>query len=646
MKGYAQIYKKKIKEKNRKSSNNSSISQSKSTIKSSINNYQSNINRKLTPNNILTERNASILTFSNLKMNSTQDNVLKSSEKIVLTQGNNLGNSSLINKINISGKKDPIIEIGQSRIKYRNIKLDQKSKESSLNFLEEDYSLRKSQHGKEKLKQKVEEKEKIEREREKQKAIQKIEYKLKEKEKEKDKNKEKIIKRVSKDMNKSYEKKNINYSNPKNKGKNNIDKKYNNNYKTNITKHNYNKIGYIQNEDEISIISEGSNNMIYEGKYNKKDKKKENIDLVKESKQKMLTKEEILYYTHIIFLNNATFIKKFNKYMMSKINFLNIIKSINLISSQEILVGVDLIYDSISPKSAMIIYSQFNQILMKIIQKVYPEKYTISPKLTINYFLNKLINHYNLFFENKIPKDYLYKYQYNSIVKILQIVPNENQIFIINHISPTINEIYVKYFVYELNYNHKFIYKSSENFIKFCRDFEIIPQIINSTQAMTYYNLTIHIDQIFNNFYNAIKKYKNIQNKGIIFTLIHFILFFIHISFYSYAKIFGSKSWCYDENTKIITNETKLILFLEKIEHSKGMINFLQKLSTPRTRTLSFIPSKEICSSIGIFDIYKKKEKETKFLDDIFDEKSKELVNQNNKEKEKEKEKEKIMISE
>ena len=640
MKGYAQMYKKKIKEKNRKSSNNSSINQSKSTIKSSINNYPSNINRKLTPNNILTERNASILTFSNLKMNSTQDNVLKSSEKIALTQENNLGNSSLINKINISGKKDFIIDIGQNRIKYRNIKLDQKSIENSLNFLEEDYSLRKSQNGKEKLKQK--EKEKIEREREKEKEIQKLEDKLKEKEK--DKNKEKIIKKVSKDMNKSYEIKIINYSNPKNKGKNNIDKKYNNNYKTNITKNNYNKIGYIQNEDEISIISEGSNNMIYEGKYNKNDKKKENIDLVKESNEKILTKEEILYYTHIIFLNNATFIKKYNKYMMSKINFLNIIKSINLISSQEILVGVDLIYDTISPKSAMIIYSQFNQILMKIIQKVYPEKYKINPKLTINYFLNKLINHYNLFFENKIPKDYLYKYQYNSIVKILQIIPNENQVFIINHISPTINEIYVKYFVYELNYNHKFIYKSSENFIKFCRDFEIIPQIINSTQAMTYYNLTIHIDQIFNNFYNAIKKYKNIQNKGIIFTLIHFMLFFIHISFYSYTKIFGSKSWCYDENTKIITNETKLILFLEKIEHSKGMINFLQKLSTPRTKTLSFIPSKEICSSIGIFDIYKKKVKETKFLDDIFDEKNKESINLNNKDKEKEKEK--IMISE
>jgi len=61
--------------------------------------------------------------------------------------------------------------------------------------------------------------------------------------------------------------------------------------------------------------------------------------------------------------------------MMSKSNFLNILKSLNLITSQQILVEIDLIFNSISPKSPMIIYSQFNQILLKIIETLYPEKY-------------------------------------------------------------------------------------------------------------------------------------------------------------------------------------------------------------------------------------------------------------------------------
>ena len=313
---------------------------------------------------------------------------------------------------------------------------------------------------------------------------------------------------------------------------------------------------------------------------------------------------------------------------MSKNNFLNIIKSLNLIDSQFILVEIDLIYDSISSKTSMIIYSQFNEILMKIIEKVYSEKYKISPKLTINYFLNKLIKHYKLFFENKIPKDFLYKYQYNSIVKVLKIFPNENQIFIMNDIFFTINEIYEKYFIYELNFNQEYKEKSGENLISFCKDYEIIPHIINYTQAMTYYNLSIHINQTFNYFYDEIKKYKKIKNKGVLFTLIHFMIFFIHLSLYSYTKIFGSKTWTYDSNDSLMTNEAKLIIFLEKLEHSKGMENYLPK-SSNRKKGFSFLPSKEIISTLGIFDIYKKKQKENKYLDDLFfNEKDKQYENE------------------
>ena len=413
----------------------------------------------------------------------------------------------------------------------------------------------------------------------------------------------------------------------------------------------------------------------------------ESINIIKESdNNNILTKEQILYYTHIIFLNNSLFAKNKECYLMSKSNFLNILKSIKIIKSQLILVQIDLIYDSISSKSSMVDYSQFNQILMQIIQKIYKEQYSKSPQLTINYFINKLINHYNLYFENKIPKDYLYKYQYNSIVKILQIFPNENQIiiineiiltinyflnklinqyklffgnkipkdylykyqynsivkllqifpnqnqiFIMNEIFITINEIYEKYFIFELNYNHEYIYKSGENLIKFCKDFEIVPQIINSTQAMTYYNLAIHINQIFNYFDNKIRKFRNFKNKGIIFTLIHFMIFFIHISLYSYTKIFGSKTYTYDENNEIMTNEAKLVIFLEKLEHSKGMTNFLSKLYTPRTKPLSLIPPKKICIDLGILESDKKKIKATQFLDEIFQE-QKELEQSQQKE--------------
>ena len=406
-------------------------------------------------------------------------------------------------------------------------------------------------------------------------------------------------------------------------------KKENKNENEKIVKKEKNeKSNQSSNLNEISIKTESSNNFINENNLTNNNNYKlstiprieetfESLNLTKEqNNNNLLTKDQILYFTHIIFLNNASFIKNKECYMMSKSNFLNIMKSINMIKSQLILVEIDLIYDSISLKSLMINYSQFNQILMKIIKKFYQEQYLASPQLTINYFINKLIKQYNLFFENKIPKDYLYKYQYNSIVKIIQIFPNENQIVIIKHIILTINEIYEKYFTYELDYNKEYLYKSSENLVSFCRDFEISPQIINSTQAVTYYNLIIHIEQTYNTLKEILEKEKICKNKGKIFTLYHFILFIIHMSLYSYTKIFGSKSWNSENNT--ISKEEKLLLFLEKLDHSKGMTNFLSRLYTPRTKSLSLIPPREVCIALGILKIDKKKQKVIESLDDVF----------------------------
>ena len=388
----------------------------------------------------------------------------------------------------------------------------------------------------------------------------------------------------------------------------------------------------IKNEilDDFMIENNLNNNINKLSIIPKEEDTFESINIIKESNNyNILTREQILYFTHIIFLNNASFMKNKECYMMSKSNFLNILKSIKIIKSQLILVQIDLIYDSISSKSSMIDYSQFNQILMKIIKNIYKEQYSKSPQLTINIFITKLINYYNLFFENKIPKDYLYKYQYNSIVKILQIFPNENQIILIKEIILTINEIYEKYFFYELDYNKEYLYKSSENLVLFCKDFEIVPQIINSTQAVTYYNLIIHIQQIYNTLEDSLKKLKICKNKGKIFTLYHFILFIIHMSLYSYTKLFGSKTWNIKNNN--ISKESKLLLFLEKLEHSKGMTNFLSKLFTPRTKPLSLIPPKRVCLDLGIFESEKKNLKLNEFLDEIFQEK-KELERSQKKE--------------
>ena len=607
MSSYSQIYiNKKINE-NNKMKNNISSNSNKEELKKSIENKEINKLKQISLRDKKAERNPSIITFSNF-------NNINNSDFELINLDKNPKNNSFVNNT-INSNIINIIDEKNNRIRYRK-KISNKSNIQNLTYnknninnnLKKEESLNQNSMKKENM---IENNNKINKFKEENKNPElnisikekKLKFHLKN---EKDKNNE-TIKSIS----------------IQSEGNNNFtyDIKANNNNKETI---NNEKNNHNSNLNEACIKSESSNDFINNTNQNDNNNKFstipkyeetfESINLIKDSNDKILTKEQILYFTHIIFLNNSEYNKSKDCYMMSKTNFLNILKPLNIIKSQLILVEIDLIYDSISAKKPMIIYSQFNQILMKIIQKLYPEQYSMSPQLTITYFINKLIKYYNLFFENKIPKDYLYKYQYNSIVKLMQASPNENQLYLISQIILTINEIYEKYFTYEFDKNQENINKSSENLVNFCRDFEIIPQIINSTQAMTYYNLIIHIEQLYNFFKDALKNKKICKNKGKIFTLYHFILFILHMSLYTYTKIFESKTW----NTKNsdITKESKLLLFLEKLEHSKGMTNFLSKLYTPRTKPLSLIPPRKVCLSLGILD--KEKKKITESLDDVF----------------------------
>ena len=607
MSSYSQIYiNKKINE-NNKMKNNISSNSNKEELKKSIENKEINKLKQISLRDKKAERNPSIITFSNF-------NNINNSDFELINLDKNPKNNSFVNNT-INSNIINIIDEDNNRIRYRK-KISNKSNIQNLTYnknninnnLKKEESLNQNSMKKENM---IENNNKINKFKEENKNPElnisikekKLKFHLKN---EKDKNNE-TIKSIS----------------IQSEGNNNFtyDIKANNNNKETI---NNEKNNHNSNLNEACIKSESSNDFINNTNQNDNNNKFstipkyeetfESINLIKDSNDKILTKEQILYFTHIIFLNNSEYNKSKDCYMMSKTNFLNILKPLNIIKSQLILVEIDLIYDSISAKKPMIIYSQFNQILMKIIQKLYPEQYSMSPQLTITYFINKLIKYYNLFFENKIPKDYLYKYQYNSIVKLMQASPNENQIYLISQIILTINEIYEKYFTYEFDKNQENINKSSENLVNFCRDFEIIPQIINSTQAMTYYNLIIHIEQLYNFFKDALKNKKICKNKGKIFTLYHFILFILHMSLYTYTKIFESKTW--NAKNSDITKESKLLLFLEKLEHSKGMTNFLSKLYTPRTKPLSLIPPRKVCMSLGILD--KEKKKITESLDDVF----------------------------
>ena len=172
------------------------------------------------------------------------------------------------------------------------------------------------------------------------------------------------------------------------------------------------------------------------------------------------------------------------------------------------------------------------------------------------------------------------------------------------------NEIYEKYFVHNKISNQRFNNQSLSNFYNFCKDFEIIPFLFTETQLINYFNLVVNKKDLFKliDDSNETKETKEIKEKtNNNFTFNNFILFFIHLSEYNYAKIYKN----YIPNEKEETKLSKLIMILTKMECSKGMRRIVEN-SLPN---LSLMPNKDLLLKYNF--IFKKENNDTfdKFID-------------------------------
>ena len=305
---------------------------------------------------------------------------------------------------------------------------------------------------------------------------------------------------------------------------------------------------------------------------------------------KIYSDEEIIHYVHLIFLNNSSYFAKKQQYLMTKENLLKIIKHLGIIPNEIKLYEVDIIFKRICPKTNLIAYEDFMNILIEIVQKLFPKEFKKDKSLVTNFFFHNIFNIYNeIIFDESAPLKDLLKYQYSSLVSLLNIIPEDSEILVINSLLYTLNEIYDKYFIYNIvccpeKFN-EYIYENGNlsNLFNFCWDFEILPYIFSETQIVTYYNLVVDNNDLFK-FIDDMEPNKD-NNNGY-FTFNNFILFFIHLSSYNYAKVYESIL----DKEKNETELSKLIMLLTKLECSKGMRNLIDN-SLPN---LSLIPNKEL----------------------------------------------------
>ena len=207
-------------------------------------------------------------------------------------------------------------------------------------------------------------------------------------------------------------------------------------------------------------------------------------------------------------------------------------------------------------------------IFIKIAQNAFPKEYKLNKDLLLNHFFHTIFSFYeNILTKEIIPLKDILKYPYSSIISLMNIVPDDSQILVINSLMYTLNEIYERYFIYNVNINPDFNNnRSLSNFFDFCKDFEIFPFIFNNeTQIIIYFFALTGKKDLFKLIDDSY------ENKNI-FTFNNFILFFIHLSEYNYAKVYQNIVGDEKSETKL----SKLIMLLTKLECSKGMRNIIE----------------------------------------------------------------------
>jgi hypothetical protein len=331
------------------------------------------------------------------------------------------------------------------------------------------------------------------------------------------------------------------------------------------------------------------------------------------------TKSEVKEKISKIFMSFAKFYKEDKQFLLSQQALVKILKKLNLVDEETLrLSDLDLIFRKINPHSNKLNEKQFLDYIVKLVGKMYPQEYKENAKNSVNFFISNTFEPYSKYLEESQGGQLEDSNRSSMTVNTFPLKSIENLVTktfdsqvnaLLHSVYFAIKEIYLNYFHYEVN-NYKDKKKiqdgSFTNLLDFCKDFEVFPYLINMDQLVVYYNLIIKTEiKPRDSFLTFEKDAKDI---GVLFTLSRFCLMFYHFAIISYLKNntlgFG--------NIKSATDVDKLLLFLEKLENSRGFKNLERRTSRPHVSKLTLIPNKNVLSMIDL-NIFKIDTRETNF---------------------------------
>ena len=312
-----------------------------------------------------------------------------------------------------------------------------------------------------------------------------------------------------------------------------------------------------------------------------------------------LTKSEILEKINKIFLNNSTFSKSENDYLITQQKIIEILKQSEIINKNIITISeVDVILSNIKHGQNKFNIIEFINFLIKLCEKLYKKNFKKNQKETFNYFIHIFYINYENILEENSDKNYIaYFNEKSCTLKVIETIIttniDPNVIKLLLNIYPTLKNIYSYYFSKELNKvikieNLQII--SQKKLIEFAKDFNIIPYSMTESNFITYYNLILkYVNE--NQFDEKLFDNKKYPNLGRCYRLYMFILLFYHFSIICYYKDYQLK---FSEDNKRKINVDTLLFFLERLENTKGLSKYLYKKGENYNINLSFIPDNKL----------------------------------------------------
>lgn len=400
------------------------------------------------------------------------------------------------------------------------------------------------------------------------------------------------------EINFNFDNININ-ENPNNNNNNNNGINLNANRDSNSNKqNNFINLNNKINNNNNNVKSNNNNNLNYSV----------NSSIVMNDSANNYTREEVIQKCSNIFFNFSKLDKKDKQFYINITNIKKIFKTVNLIDDKSLRSSdIDILIKKINSNKTKFSEKNFLDLIVMIAARIYPKDYTKNPKNTVDNLILTFFEPFSKHIEEEIDLAEALKmpYMHRSLdLLISKFVIDYKLIALLNNVLFAVKEIYKNYFNMEsiASKNYAKIAENSQaNLIQFCKDFEIMPFMLNQDQLVIYFDLIAKVDikNLTNSHLNPNpqESYENFvvepkKDLGTVFTLSRFCTSLIHFSIFSFSKN-------NQLNLGNINDAEKFLLFLEKLENSKGFQNFEKKSNRPHTTKLTLIPSKSVLKMIN-----------------------------------------------